>query len=172
MRLRPLAVSAATTLVIVADLASPSHAAAVVNLLDEYARDEMGGGVPLSEHVRANLVPELRRRPGALAVLAFVDGEPAGLAICIEGFSTFACQPLLNVHDVVVHRTYRGRGLARLLLEKAEAVARERGCCKLTLEVLEGNHHAQAVYRACGYAGYELNPRMGRALFWQKKLGS
>ena len=44
------------------------------------------------------------------------------------------------------------------------------GCCKLTLEVLEGNAIAQAAYKACGYAGYELDPKMGKAMFWQKKL--
>ena len=40
----------------------------------------------------------------------------------------------------------------------------------LTLEVLEGNKVAQAAYRASGFAGYELDPEVGRAMFWQKKL--
>ena len=52
---------------------------AVVTLLDAYARDEMGGGRPLSEHVRRNLVPELRKRQGVHVVLAFVGEEAAGL---------------------------------------------------------------------------------------------
>jgi hypothetical protein len=38
------------------------------------------------------------------------------------------------------------------------------------LEVLEGNTIAQMAYKSCGYSGYELNPKMGRAMFWQKKL--
>ena len=41
---------------------------------------------------------------------------------------------------------------------------------KLTLEVLEGNSVAQSAYRAFGFEGYELDPQMGKALFWQKKL--
>ncbi len=45
-----------------------------------------------------------------------------------------------------------------------------RDCCKLTLEVLEGNHIAQAAYTKFGFSGYELDPEMGRALFWEKKL--
>jgi ribosomal protein S18 acetylase RimI-like enzyme len=93
-----------------------------------------------------------------------------GLAICIEGFSTFACRPLLNIHDMVVVREYRGRGIAKRLLAKAEEIALNLGCCKLTLEVLEGNAAAQAAYRACGFEGYQLDPKMGRAMFWQKKL--
>jgi ribosomal protein S18 acetylase RimI-like enzyme len=56
------------------------------------------------------------------------------------------------------------------MLEVAEAVALRLGCCKMTLEVLEGNVVAQAAYKSCGFASYELDPRMGKAMFWEKKL--
>ena len=92
------------------------------------------------------------------------------MAICFEGFSTFACRPLLNVHDIIVAQSYRGRGLAKLLLAKAEEIAIGLHCCKLTLEVLEGNTVAHAAYQACGFAGYQLDPKMGKAMFWQKGL--
>lgn len=153
-----------------ADLSLPEHAEAVVRLLHAYALDPMGGGEGLSEFAQANLIPELRRRPWMRAILAYADGEPAGLAICIEGFSTFACKPLLNIHDLAVAPQFRGRGISKLLLRKAEAIARQLGCCKLTLEVLEGNTIAQSAYRACGFEGYELDPKLGRAMFWQNKL--
>ena len=156
--------------VVIADLADPVHAEAVVALLNDYAKDDMGGGAELPAFVKRNLVPELKARPNVFPILAFAGHEAAGLAICIEGFSSFACMPLLNVHDMVVAPRFRGRGLSRKLLAKAEALARERNCCKLTLEVLEGNDIAQRAYRAFGFAGYELDPRMGRAMFWQKKL--
>ena len=156
--------------IVLADLDNPVHARAVVDLLDAYARDEMGGGAALPMSTRDNLVSELRKRPHTLAILAFVDGEPAGLAICVEGFSTFACKPLLNVHDMMVAAKFRGRGLSRRLLARAEDAARARGCCKLTLEVLEGNVVAQNAYRSFGFEGYELDPRMGKAMFWQKVL--
>ena len=44
------------------------------------------------------------------------------------------------------------------------------GCCKLTLEVLEGNKTAQAAYVANGFVGYQLVSEMGQAMFWQKKI--
>lgn len=157
--------------IIIADLSSPAHAAAIVYLLNEYAKDDMGGGAELSAFAKDNLIAELCKRQGVHVVLAFVDGSPAGLAICFEGFSTFACKPLLNIHDIVVAKEYRGRGIAKRLLAKAEEIAISLGCCKLTLEVLEGNSVAQAAYKASGFAGYELDPRMGKAMFWQKKLG-
>ena len=154
----------------VADLALPQHAAAVVQLLDEYAQHPMGGGAALPDAVKLNLVPALRQRSGVHVVLAFMAGQPAGMAICMEGFSTFACRPLLNLHDVVVSAAFRGQGLSKRLLAQAEAVAVGLGCCKLTMEVLEGNTVAQAAYRAGGFEGYALDPAMGRAMFWQKKL--
>lgn len=157
--------------IVIADLSLPAHAAAVVYLLNEYAKDEMGGGAELSAFVQDNLIAELRKRQGVHVVLAFAEGAPAGMAICFEGFSTFACKPLLNIHDIVVASKYRGCGILKRLLAKAEAIALSLGCCKLTLEVLEGNTVAQAAYKACGFAGYELAPNIGKAMFWQKKLG-
>ncbi len=156
--------------IVIADLFLFSHSSAIVFLLNEYAKDDMGGGVELSEHVKINLVAELRKRLGTHAILVFVDGVPAAMALCFEGFSSFACRPLLNVHDLIVVKEYRGRGLSKRLLAKAEEIAIGLGCCKLTLEVLEGNVAAQAAYKASGFAGYELDPKMGNAMFWQKKL--
>ncbi|MEX5689713.1 GNAT family N-acetyltransferase, partial [Pseudomonas silesiensis] len=51
-----------------------------------------------------------------------------------------------------------------------EEIARQRGCCKLTLEVLEGNEVAQGAYRKLGFDNYQLSPETGRAMFWQKAL--
>lgn len=156
--------------IVAADLSLPAHADAIVYLLNDYALDPMGGGDGLSAFARAKLVSELRKRHWMRGLLAFVDGEPAGLAICIEGFSTFACKPLLNIHDLAVARKFRGQGIAKQLLARIEATARAMGCCKITLEVLEGNTIAQSAYKACGYAPYQLDPQMGRAMFWQNIL--
>lgn len=156
--------------VVEASLTNPVHARALIQLLNEYALDPMGGAEPLSDYVKNNLVQQLQQRPTARAILAFDGAVPAGLIICFEGFSTFACQPLLNLHDVVVSQPYRGKGVFKLMLQQLEVIACELGCCKLTMEILEGNQHAMAAYRAHGFAGYELDPTMGKAVFWQKKL--
>lgn len=156
--------------IIRADLANPAHAAALLRLMNEYASGPEGGNAPLSRYAQANLVAALQARPTAHTLLAEHAGEFVGLLNAFEGFSTFACQPLLNIHDVVVTAPLRGRGIGRQLMQAAEQLARELGCCKLTLEVLAGNHKAQAAYRALGYAGYALDPGMGEALFWQKTL--
>ncbi len=156
--------------IINADLSQPKHADALLALLNEYALNLMGGKQALPEFVKTNLVAELKQRASAHVILAFVDGSPAGLMIGFEGFSTFACKPLINIHDVVVAEKYRGRGISRKMLTHMEEIARDSGCCKLTLEVLEGNTVAQSLYQSCGFEGYALDPTMGKALFWQKKI--
>lgn len=159
-----------TPFLFLADWSNPAHGEAVVQLLDAYARDAMGGGDGLTDFAKTHLVAELAKRPQAHAVLAEVDGKAAGLLICFEGFSTFACKPLLNIHDVFVSPAYRGKGLSTRLLAKAQELAEAAGCCKLTLEVLQGNTVAQASYRAFGFEGYALQAATGQAMFWQKKL--
>lgn len=167
---------AASVCVCRTDLANSVHAAALVHLLDAYARDPMGGGEPLSEFARANLVSALAARPQFFGVLAFSrDGDdghetPVGLVNCMEGFSTFACRPLVNVHDVAVLPGYRGQGVAGKMLALVEEIACERGACKLTLEVLGGNAGAFKLYQRVGFANYQLDPAMGHAQFLQKWL--
>jgi len=156
--------------VLLADYARPMHAQALVDLLDHYASDPAGGGAALAPGVRERLVDELARRPTAFSVLAFHDQVPVGLVNCFEGFSTFACRPLVNVHDVVVRDGHRGRRIAQRMLACVETEARRRGACKLTLEVLSGNASAIRAYEREGFEGYRLDPAFGTATFMQKKL--
>lgn len=153
-----------------ADYQRPAHAQALVFLLDAYARDLAGGGQPLSDFAKQHLVAELAARPQAFSVLAFDGAQPVGLVNCMEGFSTFACKPLVNVHDVVVLASHRGRRVGEQMLALVEQLARERGACKLTLEVLAGNRSAITLYERVGFAGYQLDPAMGQAQFLQKWL--
>lgn len=160
-----------TTLTILrADYSDPVHARALVDLLDAYARDPAGGGHALDDFARSHLVACLAARPQAFSVLAFDGDTPVGLVNCIEGFSTFACRPLVNVHDVAVLASHRGRRVAAQMLQLVEQIARERNACKLTLEVLSGNTSANRLYARLGFDAYQLDPDMGHAQFLQKWL--
>lgn len=156
--------------IIRADLTNPIHANALINLISEYASDPMGGGNDLSEYVKSNLVSALMKRIDTSVILAFREDEAIGLVTCIEGFSTFACKPLLNIHDAIIKTAYRGQGIINMLLREAENIAIENGCCKMTLEVLQGNEHAQSAYSKFGFCAYQLDPEMGKALFWEKRI--
>jgi ribosomal protein S18 acetylase RimI-like enzyme len=159
-----------TQRIIIADYYNVIDSDSIVELMDQYAQDKMGGGESLPDSVKEVLVPSMAKVPGAFTVLALVEGKPAGLINCFMGFSTFKAKPLINIHDVIVLSEYRGRKLSQLMLEKVETVARERDCCKMTLEILQGNKIAQNAYLKFGFGGYELDPEMGGASFWQKAL--
>lgn len=152
------------------DFSNAHHQAAIVGLMDEYAGGISGGGQGLPVETKENLIKELAVRPTCHVLLGMDEGTPVGVAICFEAFSTFACRPILNIHDFAISPAYQGRGLARELLLKIEEVARGLGCCKATLEVLEGNAVAKHVYEKFGFAGYELDPAMGQAFFMEMKL--
>jgi len=153
-----------------ADLGSIAHQRAIVDLVDAYARDPMGGGEPLSTAVKDALIPGLRQHPTTIVFLAFDGAAPVGVAVCFVGFSTFKARPLINIHDLAVLAGHRGRGIGRRLLAAVEAKARQLGCCKLTLEVLERNHPARRVYTQLGFAQADYAQGAGGALFFTKSL--
>lgn len=156
--------------IITADYTDERQASDLVQMLNEYACDPMGGGKSLPEYVKGTLTDELAKRNNAFSLLAYHGETAVGLANCFEGFSTFKAKPLVNIHDIVVHPDHRGQGVGRKLLEVVEEESRRRGACKITLEVLSGNNAAKQAYINFGFEGYELDPEAGHALFWEKPL--
>ena len=152
------------------DYNNTDDAQLLVSLLNNYALDPMGGGEPLSDFSKDNLAKQLAQLTNAFSVFCFVEGKPAGLINCFVGFSTFKCKPVVNIHDVVVLSEFRGKGLSLKMMELVEATSSEKGACKMTLEVLEGNIVAQKAYQKFGFSGYELDPAMGKAMFWEKPI--
>jgi ribosomal protein S18 acetylase RimI-like enzyme len=71
---------------------------------------------------------------------------------------------------MLVHHDFRRLGVARALLDTVDVAAQQRGCCKVTLEVLQGNQPAIDAYRQAGFAPYALDPKMGSAQFFEKKF--
>lgn len=138
-----------------ADLEDGAQANAVVRLIDSYARGPGGQNAPLSNEARENLAAGLRGNASALVLLATVDDEAVGCAVCVWGFSTFAGRPSVNLHDFAVAPEHRGRGVGSRLLAELERRARERGCCKVTLEVHDSNEGAKRLYRRTGFGPWD-----------------
>ena len=171
--------SNSTVTVIKADFNQSRHATALIELMNIYAQHPMGGGSGLSEYARVHLAKEMARRPTLFSYIAFIGENPVGLVNCIESFSSFACKPLINIHDLVVKADYRHQGVAQALLAAVQQNAIRRGCCKLTLEVLENNHPARNLYTKFGFGPYSLfagdetvkrNDQGRQTLFWQKSI--
>lgn len=156
--------------IIQADYNNKLHQQAIPYLLNEYASHPMGGAEPLQQHTLNHLVEQLCNRSFAFSALAFESNKPIGLINYFEAFSTFACKPLFNIHDVFVLPAFQGLGISQLLLLHVEQHALQLGCCKITLEVLSNNEIAKAAYSKFGFSPYQLDPTKGSAVFWQKTL--
>lgn len=134
-----------------ADWSDPAQGAAVVEIINTYAQEPVEGGRPLPEDVQARLADGLASHPSAFALLAFDGDQPVGVAVCMEGFSTFAARPLINVHDLAVMPTHRGRGIGSALLAAVSNRAKSTDCCKVTLEVRSSNTNARRLYERLGF---------------------
>jgi ribosomal protein S18 acetylase RimI-like enzyme len=153
-----------------ADLSRGEHQQALLTMLDAYMRDPMEGGEPPSERVKRELVPGLRAHPACHVFLAHRDGKPVGFTICFLGFSTFLARPLINIHDIFVDQSVRGRGIGSMLLERIEAKARALNCCRITLEVREDNRVARGLYRKVGFDQVVVGAERIALEFWHKPL--
>ena len=147
------------------DFENPAHLTALVDLLNSYITDPMGGGVALNKLEQLRLVDGLASHPSALVLFMLCDESVAGFATCFVNFSTFNVKSYLNIHDFFVLPSFRGQGHGRKLMEQLVVLSQERKYCKITLEVREDNAVAQALYKGFGYDACDPN-----MLFWTKKL--
>ena len=73
------------------------------------------------------------------ALLAFVDGEPAGFALFYPDFSTWLGRPGLFLEDLYVREWERRRGVGRRLMARLAALAIERDWPAMHFNVLDWN---------------------------------
>ena len=143
---------------------NPEHCQAQVALMREYMTDRMGGCQPLSEEENKNLINGLKNHPAVLTLLAVYDDEYVGLTNSFVNFATFNAKYFLNIHDVIVKTSHRGKGIGKKLLEENIRIAtNELNCSKITLEVREDNGVAKTLYNSLGFG--DTNPPMH---FWAK----
>lgn len=58
---------------------------------------------------------------------------------------------IADILTIGTHPDFRGRGLAKRIVQALEAEAKEQGAQAVMLEVRESNVSAQALYEACGF---------------------
>ncbi|MFN1835091.1 GNAT family N-acetyltransferase [Balneola sp. MJW-20] len=134
-----------------ADLNNDEDCRNIIEMTDHYAQDPMGGGQPLPDEVRKNLIRELKEMEGEQVYLGRDEsGKTVAIANCFISFSTFLAGKTLYVHDLAVHEEYRSRGIGQQMLDFIEDQARKLGCKAITLEVLE-NNPARKLYERNGF---------------------
>jgi len=100
-----------------------------------------------TDALRAALFGE---RPMAAALLARVDGFPAGYAVYYHTFSTFVGRPGIFLDDVYVRPEFRKRGIGRALLEAVAKIGMEIGGERFEWIALRWNENAFRFYRSLG----------------------
>ena len=151
--------------IIKADLTTGQHCQAVFTLLNEYLQDKMGLEKEFSLDKKHYLITGLKASPSLCIFLCKDQHQYQAMAVCYEGFSTFRLQPFLNIHDFVVHRNSRRKGMGKKLMEHIVEYATRHGFCKVTLEVRIDNIAAMSLYKKQGFT--ECDPPMH---FWVREL--
>ncbi|MBN1158114.1 MAG: GNAT family N-acetyltransferase [Bacteroidales bacterium] len=147
------------------DFDDPVHCHALINLMNEYITDEMGGGMPYTDRQKEMLLEGLKNHPTKIVFLAVIDGNFIGLLNCFVNFGTFSAKPFVNIHDVIVTKSWRNKGIGRQMLERTIVESRRMGCSKVTLEVREDNGNARHLYKSLGFR--DAKPKQ---YYWTKYI--
>lgn len=151
--------------IIECDFSNSEHCAKLVQLMNDYISDKMGGGDLIKGEKESQLIEGLKNHPSKLILFATYKNEIAGLTNCFINFGTFAVAPFVNIHDVIINRNFRGKGLGKALMKGIIEKAKDLKCAKITLEVREDNTTAQNLYKSLGFDECE-----SKMFFWSKYL--
>lgn len=129
--------------------AAPDDAALILGFIRELAEYERLGHVVTAteEGLRRTL---FGREAYAHALIARLDGQPAGFAVYFFNYSTFLGRPGLYLEDLYVRPAARRCGVGRGLLEHLAGIALERDCGRMEWAVLDWNERAIGFYVSLG----------------------
>jgi GNAT superfamily N-acetyltransferase len=125
---------------------------AVANLLVELGRGVAAGTAENPTH-RMQFAGHLRRLD-SVTLVAELDGDVVGV-IDMEYHQRLGDhRPQARVNDLVVAERVRRNGVGRVLLDRAEALARKRGCFRMALVTASWRDGTIAFYRGQGWSEY------------------
>jgi GNAT superfamily N-acetyltransferase len=94
-------------------------------------------------------------QPRFEALLAEHDGRAVGMLTYLSLYSSWRGRPALLIHDLFVREEARGLGAGKALVASLGDIARQRGCCRIDVNVLDWNDRARTFYAALGFAHNE-----------------
>ena len=135
--------------------ARPEDWPAVAGLLVELGRGVAAGTADDTTH-QMQFTGHLRRID-SVTLVAEDPGSP-GLVLGVVDMEYHQRlgdhRPQARVHDLVVTETARGRGVGRVLLSRAEDLARKRGCFRMALVTAGWREASLSFYTKEGWASY------------------
>jgi GNAT superfamily N-acetyltransferase len=130
--------------------------------LDTFAAQNRPEDIEL--HVKRSYSPEIQLEELCDAtktyLIAEVDGKPVGFAMVGEALSDTcaAFESPVELFRFYVAQEQHGRGVAQLMMDAVEDVARDMGGCTLCLGVWEHNPRAIRFYEKIGFRDAGAQP--------------
>jgi len=148
--------------------AGRDEAPAVAALLGEF-RDWGGSREPSDADMLASVRRIMEAGDGQYLLGATGhDRDPDGVCQVRFRWSVWKTAEDCWLEDLYVREAAQRGGLGRAMVEAAVALAKQRGCSRIELDVNEDNGAALALYQACGFT---LEPKPpGRTLFVGRAL--
>jgi GNAT superfamily N-acetyltransferase len=88
--------------------------------------------------------------PRFTALIAELDGAPAGFALYFTSYSTWLGHHGIRLEDLYVTPSLRGKGIGKALLARIAQIAVAEGCPRVEWDVLDWNAPAIVVYERLG----------------------
>jgi GNAT superfamily N-acetyltransferase len=122
-------------------------------------------GYPCTPEEASQRVIDLREDANQTLLVADTEGGLLGMMACDLSYYLPLGAPTCRVTALAVNADAQRRGIGRLLLREAEALARDAGAVRIELTSAGHRHEAHAFYRACGYGDGALRfvKRLGDA---------
>jgi GNAT superfamily N-acetyltransferase len=136
--------------------ATASHAEGVARLTNQLGY----------EVAAADVAPKLGRiaaRTDQQFLLAEVDGQPVGWVHAAIG-DYVESEAFVVIAGLVVDRNYRRQGIARMLVERVEAWARDQGCDVIRLSSSSTRTGAHRFYEQLGFRNIKTQYAFAKAL--------
>lgn len=107
-----------------------------------------------TKYTAAELAEKLKREDERVFV-ACEDGSVLGYIFTVMteylDRSVLADRKVLYIDDLCVFPASRGRGVGRMLMDRAKEYAKERGCDSMELVCWNFDGSAEGFYRGCGF---------------------
>jgi len=129
--------------------ATPADVPTILHFIRElalYEREPQAVVATEADLLRDGFGPAPRFR----ALVADVDGAPAGFALFFTSYSTWRGHHGIRLEDLYVTPELRGQGIGKALLARVAQIAVAEGCPRLEWDVLDWNAPAIAVYERLG----------------------
>ena len=129
--------------------ATPADVPTILHFIRElalYEREPQAVVATEADLLRDGFGPAPRFR----ALIADVEGAPAGFALFFNSYSTWRGHHGIRLEDLYVTPELRGQGIGKALLACVAQIAVAEGCPRLEWDVLDWNAPAIAVYERLG----------------------